>query len=108
LLNHPNVAAIYDLATQDESQFLVLELVDGETLAERIPRGPIPIDEALKISKQIAEALEAAHEKSVIHRDLKPANIKITPEGNVKVLDFGLAKVQGWTASTRIPPIHQR
>jgi serine/threonine-protein kinase len=91
-LNHPNIAAIYDLAAQDQSQFLVLELVGGETLAERIARGPVPVDEALNIAKQIAEALEAAHEKGVIHRDLKPANIKITPDGVVKVLDFGLAK----------------
>jgi serine/threonine protein kinase len=92
-LNHPNIAAIYDLAKQDQSQFLVLELVDGETLAERIARGLIPVEEALTIAKQIAEAVEAAHEKGVIHRDLKPANIKITPGGKVKVLDFGLAKI---------------
>ena len=69
-----------------------MELVDGETLADRIARGAIPIDEALPIAKQIAEALEAAHEKGIIHRDLKPANIKVTPDGTVKVLDFGLAK----------------
>jgi serine/threonine protein kinase len=98
-LNHPNIAAIHDLATHDKSQFLVLELVDGETLAERISRGPIPVEEALNIAKQIAEALEAAHEKSVIHRDLKPANIKITPDGKVKVLDFGLAKIRESTTS---------
>src|SRR5215467_9330738 len=93
-LNHPNIGAIHDLVTQDKSQFLVLELVDGETLAERIARGPIAVEEALNIAKQIAEALEAAHEKGVIHRDLKPANIKITPDGKVKVLDFGLAKIR--------------
>src|SRR5215475_1080327 len=93
-LNHPNIAAIYDLAAQAQSPFLVLELVDGETLADRITRGPIPVEEALNIAKQIAEALEAAHEKGVIHRDLKPANIKITPDGKVKVLDFGLAKIR--------------
>src|SRR5215813_12487656 len=92
-LNHPNIAAIYDLATRDKSQFLVLELVGGETLAECIARGPIPVGEALNIAKQIAEALEAAHEKGVIHRDLKPANIKVTSGGKVKVLDFGLAKM---------------
>src|SRR5215471_7613202 len=94
-LNHPNIAAIYDLAAQDQAQFLVLELVDGETLADRIARGPIPVEEALNIAKQIAAALEAAHEKGIIHRDLKPANIKLTPDGQVKVLDFGLAKAFG-------------
>jgi serine/threonine-protein kinase len=91
-LNHPNIAAIYDLEEAKNSTFLVLELVDGETLAERIARGPIPIDEALQIAKSIADALEAAHERGVIHRDLKPANVKITLDGKVKVLDFGLAK----------------
>jgi serine/threonine protein kinase len=91
-LNHPNIAGIYDLAEASGTRFLVLELVEGETLADRIERGPIPVDEALDIAKQIAEALEAAHERSIIHRDLKPANVKLTPEGKVKVLDFGLAK----------------
>ncbi len=91
-LNHPNIAAIHGLEESSGTQFLVLELVDGETLADRIKRGPIPVEEALKLALQIAEALEAAHEKGVIHRDLKPANIKITPDGKVKVLDFGLAK----------------
>src|SRR5438105_8682475 len=92
LLNHPNIAAIYDLEESNGRCYLVLELVEGETLADRLQRGPIPIDEALNIAKHICEALEAAHEKGVIHRDLKPANIKITPDGKVKVLDFGLAK----------------
>jgi serine/threonine protein kinase len=92
LLNHPNIAAIYDLQEAEGSRFLVLELVEGETLAERIQGGPIPIDEALQIAKSICEALEAAHEQGIVHRDLKPANIKITPDGKVKVLDFGLAK----------------
>jgi serine/threonine protein kinase/Tol biopolymer transport system component len=87
-LNHPNIAAIYGV----EDRALVLELVDGATLDERIAAGPIPIEEALGIARQIAEALEYAHEKGIIHRDLKPANVKITPEGRVKVLDFGLAK----------------
>jgi serine/threonine-protein kinase len=90
-LNHPNIAAIYDLQKSDEMRFLVLELVEGETLAERIQRGPIPVDEALDLAMRIAEALEAAHEKSIVHRDLKPANVKIAPDGRVKVLDFGLA-----------------
>ena len=87
-LNHPNIAAIYGV----EERALVMELVEGPTLAERIAAGPIPLDDALPIAKQIAEALEYAHERSIIHRDLKPANIKITPEARVKVLDFGLAK----------------
>ena len=91
-LNHPNIAAIYGLEEADGTHFLVLELVEGQTLAERIKTGPIPVEEALKLALQIAEALEAAHEKGVIHRDLKPANIKVTPDGKVKVLDFGLAK----------------
>jgi hypothetical protein len=89
-LHHPNIAVIYGL---EEPRALVLELVEGHTLADRIARGPVPLDEALPIAKQIAEALEAAHEQGVIHRDLKPANIKITPDGFVKVLDFGLAKL---------------
>src|ERR1041384_8133607 len=87
-LNHPNIAAIYGV----EERALVLELVEGPTLAERIAQGPIAIEEALSIARQTADALEYAHEKGVIHRDLKPANIKITPEGRAKVLDFGLAK----------------
>ena len=91
-LNHPNIAVIYDLQETAKSRFLVLELVEGETLADRIARGPIPVQEALDIAKNICEALEAAHEKGIIHRDLKPANVKITPDGKVKVLDFGLAK----------------
>src|ERR1700758_2512376 len=77
-LNHPNIAAIYDLQEVEGSRFLVLELVEGETLADRIARGPVPLDEALPIAKSICEALEAAHEQGVVHRDLKPANIKIT------------------------------
>jgi serine/threonine-protein kinase len=92
LLNHPNIAAIYGLENSSEKTFLVMELVPGETLAERIQRGPLPVGEASGIAKQIAEALEAAHEKGIIHRDLKPANIKVTANGTVKLLDFGLAK----------------
>ena len=91
-LNHPNIAAIYGLEEADDTRALVLELVEGPTLADRIAQGPIPVDEALPIAKQIAEALEAAHEAGVIHRDLKPANIKVRDDGTVKVLDFGLAK----------------
>ena len=92
-LNHPHIAAIYGFEDSGETHALVLELVEGETLADRIARGPIPLDEALPIARQIAEALEAAHEQGIIHRDLKPANIKVTPDGVVKVLDFGLAKL---------------
>ena len=91
-LNHPNIAAIYGLEDSGETHALVLELVPGPTLQDRISQGAIPLDEALPIAKQIAEALEAAHEQGIIHRDLKPANIKVTPDGVVKVLDFGLAK----------------
>src|SRR5262245_9312865 len=91
-LNHPNIAAIHDLREANGSRYLVLELVEGETLQERLKRGRIPIDEALPIARQIAEALEAAHESGIVHRDLKPANIKLAPDGRVKVLDFGLGK----------------
>ena len=91
-LNHPNIAAIYGIEKSDDTQALVLELVEGPTLADRMAQGPIPLDEALPIARQIAEALEAAHEQGVIHRDLKPANIKVREDGTVKVLDFGLAK----------------
>ncbi|HEV2445858.1 MAG TPA: serine/threonine-protein kinase, partial [Candidatus Sulfopaludibacter sp.] len=90
-LNHPNIAAIYGV----EEGALILELVEGRTLAERIAQGPVPLDEALALARQIAEALEYAHEKGIVHRDLKPANVKVTPEGRVKVLDFGLAKALG-------------
>jgi eukaryotic-like serine/threonine-protein kinase len=92
-LNHPNIAHVYGLEQADGVQALVMELVEGPTLADRITRGPISLDEALTIAKQIAEALEAAHEQGIIHRDLKPANIKLRPDGAVKVLDFGLAKL---------------
>jgi eukaryotic-like serine/threonine-protein kinase len=98
-LNHPNIAAIYGV----EERALVMELVDGSTLAERIALGPIPLDEALSIARQIADALEAAHEKGIVHRDLKPANIKITPEGRVKVLDFGLAKAMSGDTTSANP-----
>src|SRR5262249_32957048 len=98
-LNHPHIAGIYGLEESPSTgsgpagiTALVMELIDGEDLSQRIARGAIPIDEALPIAKQIAEALEAAHEQGIIHRDLKPANIKVKPDGTVKVLDFGLAK----------------
>ncbi len=99
-LNHPHIGAIYGLEDADGVRALVLELVDGETLADRIARGPIPLHDTLSIARQIADALEAAHEKGIIHRDLKPANIKITPDGVVKVLDFGLAKAASADAAT--------
>ena len=91
-LNHPNIAAIHGFERSDHGSFVVMELVEGETLAERILRGPLPLDEALPIARQICEALESAHEKGIVHRDLKPANIKILSDNRVKVLDFGLAK----------------
>jgi len=104
-LNHPNIAQIYGLEDSTAQTCIVMELVEGETLAERLRRGRIPLDEALPIAKQIAEALAAAHEKGVIHRDLKPANIKVTPDRKVKVLDFGLAKAfQGQQTSLSNSP----
>jgi len=96
-LNHPNIAAIYGT----EERALVMELVEGPTLAERLAGGPISVPEALSIARQIADALEAAHDKGIVHRDLKPSNVKITPEGMVKVLDFGLAKSAGDSGSAR-------
>ena len=91
-LNHPNIGSIYGLEQFGETRFLVLELIEGDTLADRIARGPIDVEEAVTLAQQVAQALEAAHEKGVVHRDLKPANIKVTPGGQAKVLDFGLAK----------------
>jgi Tol biopolymer transport system component len=98
-LNHPNVAAIYGLDEADGTLFLVLELVEGEDLSERLKRGAIPLDDAQEIAKQIAAGLEEAHEKGIVHRDLKPANVKLTADGKVKVLDFGLAKAYASDAS---------
>src|SRR5262249_7503912 len=92
-LNHIHIGAIYDVEYFERAACLVLGLVEGETLADLIARGPLPVDEALAIASQIAEALEAAHERGIVHRDLKPANIKVMSNGGVKVLDFGLAKV---------------
>src|SRR5438093_34520 len=94
-LNHPNIAHIYGLEQTGSAGCIVMELVEGETLAEKLRNGPIPLDEALEIAKQIADALAAAHERGIVHRDLKPANIKLTPNGTVKILDFGLAKSLG-------------
>jgi serine/threonine protein kinase len=91
-LNHPNIAAIYGLEEAQGRRALVLELVEGPTLAERIAQGAGPLEQALAVARQIAEALEAAHDQGIVHRDLKPANIKVRPDGTVKVLDFGLAK----------------
>ena len=95
-LNHPGIAAIYGLEDTGDVHALVLELVDGPTLADRLERGPIPLDEALPIAHQIAQALAAAHERNIIHRDLKPANVKVQDDGTVKVLDFGLARPVEW------------
>jgi serine/threonine-protein kinase len=93
-LNHPHIASLFGFEEANSRQFIVMELVEGDTLADRLARGAIPVDESLRIARQIVEALEAAHEKGVVHRDLKPANIKVTPEDRVKVLDFGLARLQ--------------
>jgi len=98
-LNHPNIAAVYGFEESPEANGIVLELVEGPTLADRIARAPIPMDEVLPIARQIVEAMIAAHEKGIVHRDLKPANIKITPDGKVKVLDFGLAKAADMRAA---------
>ncbi len=99
-LNHPNIAAIYGVV---EDRAIVMELVEGQTLEQRIAAGPVPVEETLAIARQIADALEYAHEKGVVHRDLKPANAKITPEGLVKVLDFGLAKAAEPTVVSGTP-----
>jgi serine/threonine-protein kinase len=104
-LNHPNIAAIYGLEHDAQTKALALEFVDGPTLADRIEQGPLPIDEALSIARQIVDALEAAHEAGIVHRDLKPANVKLRPDGTVKVLDFGLAKHAGGTASVISPGV---
>ena len=105
-LNHPHIAAIHGFEEHDGIRALVLEFVDGETLADRIVRGALPLDEALPVARQIADALEAAHEHGIVHRDLKPANIKITPDGVVKVLDFGLAKLADPSSTPTTPSPH--
>jgi serine/threonine protein kinase len=106
-LNHPNIAGIYAIEEQDGRRFLALEYVEGETLAERIARGPLSLDEALDVCRQVAAALEAAHEGAVVHRDLKPGNIKVTPVGEVKVLGFGLAKGGAGTSSDSASDLSQ-
>ena len=104
-LNHPGIGAIYGLEEANGHQYLILEFVEGQTLADRLAKGPIPVDESLKLAKQIAEALEVAHEKGVIHRDLKPGNVMVTPDGHAKVLDFGLARTEeGAPASSLAAP----
>ena len=103
-LNHPHVGAIYGLEESAGVVALVLELVEGPTLAERLATGPLPFDEVVRIARQFAEGLEAAHERGIVHRDLKPANIKITPDGNVKILDFGLAKTAGSPPGAALTP----
>jgi hypothetical protein len=103
-LNHPNIAAIFGLEEAGGTPFLALELVEGEDLKDRIARGPVALGEALEIARQIADALEEAHEKGIVHRDLKPANVKLAPDGRVKVLDFGLAKAKGGDASAGSAP----
>ena len=100
-LNHPNIAQIHGIEEDEGTRALVLELVEGPTLADRIGKGPIPLDEALPIATQIADALEAAHEQGIIHRDLKPANVKVKDDGTVKILDFGLAKLAGTEGVTQ-------
>src|SRR5262245_2242782 len=99
-LNHPHIGAIHGFEETAGVKALVLELVEGATLADRIAQGAVPADEALAIATQIASALEAAHDRGVVHRDLKPANIKLTPDGAVKVLDFGLAKILDGSGAT--------
>src|SRR5216117_2992126 len=103
-LNHPHIAAIYGLEESNGTRALVLELVEGPTLADRIAHGPIPLDDALPIARQIADALDVAHEQGIIHRDLKPANIKVRDDGTVKVLDFGLAKLTNAAAGSSVGP----
>jgi serine/threonine protein kinase len=104
-LNHPNIGAIYSLEQFGSVRALVLELVEGPTLADRIKQGPMPLEEALPVAKQIGDALEAAHAQGIIHRDLKPANIKLRPDGTVKVLDFGLAKAMSGDSGSIDPAV---
>lgn len=103
-LNHPNICTLYDVGHQDGADYLVMESLEGETLAERLSKGPSPLEHVLRIGMEMCEALEYAHERGIVHRDLKPANVKITPEGAVKLLDFGLATaLEGDIASSILP-----
>jgi len=106
-LDHPHIAAIHGLYEEGGQHFLVMELVDGEDLSERIRRGPIFMDEALEMARQIAEALEEAHGRGIVHRDLKPANIRLAPGGKLKVLDFGLAKAMVPDPASKRPGVPQ-
>jgi serine/threonine protein kinase len=106
-LNHPNIAAIYGIEAVDNERFLVLEFIEGEDLAEKLKRGPLPLDEALELARQVTTALEVAHEQGVVHRDLKPANILVTHDGTVKVLDFGLAKASDPASDQSSPQFTQ-
>jgi serine/threonine-protein kinase len=99
-LNHPHIAALYGMDAAEGRHFLIMELVEGETLADRLHAGALSVDEALWLAAQMADALDAAHEQGIVHRDLKPANVKVTPDGKVKVLDFGLAKAVEPAAGT--------
>jgi serine/threonine protein kinase len=103
-LDHPHICALHDVGSQDGLAFLVMQFVEGETLASRLTRGPMPLDEAGPVAQQIADALEAAHERGIVHRDLKPANVMVTPTGAVKVLDFGLAKDDASTSNLSMSP----
>ncbi|HYK90154.1 MAG TPA: serine/threonine-protein kinase, partial [Acidobacteriota bacterium] len=109
LLNHPNIATIYEIGESDGIHWIAMELVEGQTLAERIKERPLEVEEVLDVSIQAAEGLEAAHKKGIIHRDIKPANLMLTPEGRVKILDFGLAKIarpEGKAAATTVSESH--
>ena len=97
--SHPNIAGIHGLEEADGQRFLVMEVAEGQTLGERLAKGPLPVEEAVRIALQIAQALEVAHDKGIVHRDLKPGNVMVSPDGRVKVLDFGLAKALGRTRS---------